>query len=113
VGVWVCGCVGVRVRALPGRTAELLSLRAATCTPCHAPLCGVVCAARAARAGSHAGEHVQVEGSFDNWTTRQALTRNGREFTVIKLLPPGVYQVCVCARAMCVRVFVALACLAR
>jgi 5'-AMP-activated protein kinase regulatory beta subunit len=36
---------------------------------------------------------VQVEGSFDNWTTRQQLQRSGREFTVVKLLPPGVYQV--------------------
>lgn len=44
-------------------------------------------------AGSHGGEHVQVEGSFDNWTTRQQLQRSGREFTVVKLLPPGVYQV--------------------
>jgi hypothetical protein len=44
--------------------------------------------------GSHGGEHVQVEGSFDNWSTRQQLQRSGREFTVIKLLPPGVYQVC-------------------
>jgi 5'-AMP-activated protein kinase regulatory beta subunit len=45
--------------------------------------------------GSHGGEHVQVEGSFDNWSTRQQLQRSGREFTVIKLLPPGVYQVCI------------------
>lgn len=44
-------------------------------------------------AGSHGGEHVQVEGSFDNWSTRQQLQRSGREFTVVKLLPPGVYQV--------------------
>lgn len=46
-----------------------------------------------APAGSHGGEHVEVEGSFDNWTTRQALQRSGKDFTVIKLLPPGVYQV--------------------
>eukprot|EP00775_Hariotina_reticulata_P005140 gene5140-5380_t len=43
-------------------------------------------------AWSHGGEHVEVEGSFDNWTTRQPLQRTGRDFTVIKLLPPGVYQ---------------------
>jgi hypothetical protein len=49
-------------------------------------------------AGSHGGEHVQVEGSFDNWTTRQQLQRSGREFTVVKLLPPGVYQVSRCYR---------------
>lgn len=34
-----------------------------------------------------------MEGSFDNWTTRQPLQRSGREFTIVKLLPPGVYQV--------------------
>lgn len=47
----------------------------------------------AAPAGSHGGEHVEVEGSFDNWTSRQPLQRTGRDFTLIKLLPPGVYQV--------------------
>ncbi|MEW5309318.1 MAG: hypothetical protein WDW38_001213 [Sanguina aurantia] len=41
---------------------------------------------------SHGGTHVEVEGSFDNWTTRQPLQRNGKDFTIIKLLPPGVYQ---------------------
>ncbi len=35
-----------------------------------------------------------MEGSFDNWTTRQALQRTGKDFTIVKLLPPGVYQVC-------------------
>ena len=44
-------------------------------------------------AGSHGGNHVEVEGSFDNWTTRQPLQRSGKDFTIIKLLPPGVYQV--------------------
>jgi 5'-AMP-activated protein kinase regulatory beta subunit len=44
-------------------------------------------------AGSHAGSHVEVEGSFDNWTTRQVLQRSGKESTIVKLLPPGVYQV--------------------
>mmetsp|Transcript_40877 Transcript_40877/g.105706 ORF Transcript_40877/g.105706 Transcript_40877/m.105706 type:complete len:265 (-) Transcript_40877:416-1210(-) len=41
---------------------------------------------------SHGGEHVEVEGSFDNWTNRQALQRSGKDFTIVKLLPPGVYQ---------------------
>mmetsp|Transcript_29439 Transcript_29439/g.83011 ORF Transcript_29439/g.83011 Transcript_29439/m.83011 type:complete len:279 (-) Transcript_29439:195-1031(-) len=41
---------------------------------------------------SHGGMHVEVEGSFDNWTTRQALQRSGKDFTIVKLLPPGVYQ---------------------
>lgn len=43
--------------------------------------------------GSHGGNHVEVEGSFDNWTTRQVLNRSGKESTIVKLLPPGVYQV--------------------
>jgi len=41
---------------------------------------------------SHGGEHVEVEGSFDNWATRQTLQRSGKDFTIVKLLPPGVYQ---------------------
>jgi hypothetical protein len=43
-------------------------------------------------AGSHGGNHVEVEGSFDNWTTRQPLQHTGKDWTIIKLLPPGVYQ---------------------
>lgn len=35
---------------------------------------------------------MEVEGSFDNWTNRQALQRSGKDFTIVKLLPPGVYQ---------------------
>ena len=34
-----------------------------------------------------------MEGSFDNWTTRQPMQRSGKDFTIVKLLPPGVYQV--------------------
>eukprot|EP00877_Chromochloris_zofingiensis_P004634 jgi/Chrzof1/14171/Cz08g28030.t1 len=41
---------------------------------------------------SHGGNHAEVEGSWDNWSTRQPLQRTGKDFTVIKLLPPGVYQ---------------------
>ena len=35
---------------------------------------------------------MEVEGSFDNWTTRTVMHRNGKDFTVIKLMQPGVYQ---------------------
>jgi hypothetical protein len=49
-------------------------------------------------AGSHGGSHVEVEGSFDNWTTRQPLQHTGKDWTIIKLLPPGVYQVRSAAR---------------
>lgn len=34
-----------------------------------------------------------VEGSFDNWSTRHVMQRSGKDFTIVKLLPPGVYQV--------------------
>lgn len=45
-----------------------------------------------ALAGSHGGNSVQVEGSFDNWTKRLTLERSNKDFTIIKLLSPGVYQ---------------------
>jgi 5'-AMP-activated protein kinase regulatory beta subunit len=48
---------------------------------------------RVCLAGGHGGTHVEVEGSFDNWSTRQVLQRTGKDFTIVKLLPPGVYQV--------------------
>jgi hypothetical protein len=51
---------------------------------------------------------VEVEGSWDNWTSRTPLLRNGKDFTLIKLLPPGVYQVrregrrgqCICLQVL-------------
>ncbi len=33
-----------------------------------------------------------VEGSFDNWSARHVMQRSGKDFTIVKLLPPGVYQ---------------------
>jgi hypothetical protein len=36
---------------------------------------------------------VELEGSFDSWTQRHAMQRSGKDFTIVKLLPPGVYQV--------------------
>ncbi len=49
--------------------------------------------------GKHGGNHVELQGSFDNWTQRHIMQRNGHDFMIVKLLPPGVYQVCcgVCA----------------
>ncbi|GAQ89891.1 5'-AMP-activated protein kinase beta subunit [Klebsormidium nitens] len=41
---------------------------------------------------SHPGTSVSVEGSWDNWTTRQPLQKSGKDFTLIKMLPPGIYQ---------------------
>ena len=41
---------------------------------------------------SHGGNHVELEGSFDNWTTRHVMQKSGKDFSLVKLLPPGVYQ---------------------
>lgn len=41
---------------------------------------------------SRGGNDVAVEGSFDNWSTRTGLQKTGNNFTIVKLLPPGVYQ---------------------
>ncbi|KAK9836114.1 hypothetical protein WJX81_002381 [Elliptochloris bilobata] len=41
---------------------------------------------------SHGGSSVTVEGSFDSWSTRHVMQRSGKDFTIVKLLPPGVYQ---------------------
>jgi 5'-AMP-activated protein kinase regulatory beta subunit len=41
---------------------------------------------------AHGGNHVELEGSFDNWTQRHTMQRSGKDSTLVKLLPPGVYQ---------------------
>ncbi|KAM1033673.1 hypothetical protein ACFX2I_037066 [Malus domestica] len=41
---------------------------------------------------SYGGKDVAVEGSWDNWKTRLALQRSGKDFTIMKVLPSGVYQ---------------------
>ncbi|KDD72719.1 hypothetical protein H632_c2978p0, partial [Helicosporidium sp. ATCC 50920] len=41
---------------------------------------------------TYGGSRVQLEGSFDNWTQRHELQPSGRDFTLVKLLAPGVYQ---------------------
>ncbi|CAL0307277.1 unnamed protein product [Lupinus luteus] len=41
---------------------------------------------------SYGGKEVAVEGSWDNWKTRMPLQRSGKDFTVMKVLPSGVYQ---------------------
>ena len=43
-------------------------------------------------AGTRGGNAVEVEGSFDNWTSRQRMQKSGKDYTIVKLLPPGVYQ---------------------
>lgn len=41
---------------------------------------------------SHGGAVVELEGSFDNWTQRHRMQQSGKDTTLVKLLPPGVYQ---------------------
>ncbi|XP_031102260.1 SNF1-related protein kinase regulatory subunit beta-2 [Ipomoea triloba] len=40
----------------------------------------------------HGGKEVSVEGSWDDWKTRKPLQRSGKDFTIMKVLPSGVYQ---------------------
>ncbi|KAL8046049.1 hypothetical protein ABFX02_08G154200 [Erythranthe guttata] len=41
---------------------------------------------------SYGGKEVAVEGSWDDWKTRRPLARSGKDFTIMKVLPSGVYQ---------------------
>uniref|UniRef100_A0A2P2KJ33 5'-AMP-activated protein kinase beta-2 subunit n=2 Tax=Rhizophora TaxID=40030 RepID=A0A2P2KJ33_RHIMU len=41
---------------------------------------------------SYGGKEVAVEGSWDNWKTRVPLQRAGKDYTIMKMLPSGVYQ---------------------
>ncbi|XP_023517360.1 SNF1-related protein kinase regulatory subunit beta-2-like [Cucurbita pepo subsp. pepo] len=41
---------------------------------------------------SHGGKEVAVEGSWDNWKMKIPLQRSGKDFTIVKVLPSGVYQ---------------------
>ncbi|CAI0440257.1 unnamed protein product [Linum tenue] len=41
---------------------------------------------------SYGGKDVAVEGSWDNWKARIRLQKAGKDFTIMKVLPSGVYQ---------------------
>lgn len=41
---------------------------------------------------SYGGKEVCVEGSWDNWKTKKFLTKSGKDFSIMKILPSGVYQ---------------------
>ncbi|XP_077211241.1 SNF1-related protein kinase regulatory subunit beta-2 [Tasmannia lanceolata] len=41
---------------------------------------------------SHGGKEVAVQGSWDNWKTKKPLQKSGKDFTIMKVLPSGVYQ---------------------
>ncbi|TVU19913.1 hypothetical protein EJB05_36095 [Eragrostis curvula] len=38
------------------------------------------------------GKEVLLEGSWDNWTSRRALERSGKDHTILLVLPSGVYH---------------------
>lgn len=35
---------------------------------------------------------MELQGSFDNWASRQAMPRTSAGHTLVKMLAPGVYQ---------------------
>ncbi|OEL21003.1 SNF1-related protein kinase regulatory subunit beta-1 [Dichanthelium oligosanthes] len=41
---------------------------------------------------SQGGNEVFVEGSWDNWTSRRALERSGKDHTILLVLPSGIYH---------------------
>eukprot|EP00252_Welwitschia_mirabilis_P024107 TRINITY_DN7026_c0_g1_i1.p1 TRINITY_DN7026_c0_g1~~TRINITY_DN7026_c0_g1_i1.p1 ORF type:complete len:288 (+),score=55.15 TRINITY_DN7026_c0_g1_i1:272-1135(+) len=41
---------------------------------------------------SYGGNDVAVEGSWDNWSSRRHLHRAGKDFTILLVLPLGVYH---------------------
>lgn len=41
---------------------------------------------------NHGGNDVLVEGSWDNWTARKVLQRTGKDYSILLVLPSGVYQ---------------------
>ncbi|KAK4259153.1 hypothetical protein QN277_005513 [Acacia crassicarpa] len=41
---------------------------------------------------SYDGKEVAVEGSWDNWKSRVLMQKSGKDFTIMKVLPSGVYQ---------------------
>ncbi|PSS06464.1 SNF1-related protein kinase regulatory subunit beta-2 like [Actinidia chinensis var. chinensis] len=38
------------------------------------------------------GKQVAIEGSWDNWKTRDFLQKSGKDFTIVKVLPSGFYH---------------------
>eukprot|EP01026_Neomeris_dumetosa_P074222 TRINITY_DN7703_c0_g2_i1.p2 TRINITY_DN7703_c0_g2~~TRINITY_DN7703_c0_g2_i1.p2 ORF type:complete len:265 (-),score=32.53 TRINITY_DN7703_c0_g2_i1:814-1608(-) len=40
----------------------------------------------------HGGTDVQIKGSWNNWTTLTKLQKSDKDFTIVQLLAPGVYQ---------------------
>ncbi|GFY97694.1 SNF1-related protein kinase regulatory subunit beta-2 [Actinidia rufa] len=38
------------------------------------------------------GKQVAIDGSWDNWKTRDFLQKSGKDFTIVKVLPSGFYH---------------------
>ncbi|GKV01190.1 hypothetical protein SLEP1_g13765 [Rubroshorea leprosula] len=41
---------------------------------------------------NYGGNDVSVEGSWDNWTSRKALQRSGKDHSILLVLPSGMYH---------------------
>uniref|UniRef100_A0A2N9FGB7 Association with the SNF1 complex (ASC) domain-containing protein n=1 Tax=Fagus sylvatica TaxID=28930 RepID=A0A2N9FGB7_FAGSY len=41
---------------------------------------------------NYGGNNVNVEGSWDNWTSRKLLQRSGKDHSVLLVLPSGIYH---------------------
>lgn len=41
---------------------------------------------------SYGGNDVSVEGSWDNWKSRRTLQRAGKDYTILLVLPSGIYH---------------------
>ncbi|XP_072975493.1 SNF1-related protein kinase regulatory subunit beta-1-like [Typha angustifolia] len=41
---------------------------------------------------SSGGNDVLVEGSWDNWSSRKALQKSGKDYTILLVLPSGIYH---------------------
>ncbi|KAG0496006.1 hypothetical protein HPP92_000620 [Vanilla planifolia] len=41
---------------------------------------------------NYGGNSILLEGSWDNWTSRKALQRSGKDHSILLVLPSGIYQ---------------------
>ncbi|CAH2062670.1 unnamed protein product, partial [Thlaspi arvense] len=41
---------------------------------------------------NYGGNDVAVEGSWDNWTSRKKLQRSGKDYSILLVLPSGIYH---------------------
>lgn len=41
---------------------------------------------------SYGGNNVALEGSWDNWTSRRTMQRSGQDFSMLLVLPAGIYH---------------------